>query len=151
MEGQMARKAKTRKLTRRDAVAMLGAGTVLGVARTPLTAAKEVVQPDHPSCDVPAQVATYKRSNNLAIVSVSCCDETKNALLVGVQEPTGTRKPTPRGKTHLKPLEYRLNNDNLLEYCFMMWGISAAQAQQLFETMPKQFDLQVDKRGAAAK
>ena len=145
----MAKKAKTRKLTRRDAVAMLGAGTVLGVARAPLTAATPGGQQDHPSCDVPALVATYKRSSNLAILSVSCCEETKNALLVGVQEPTGTRQPTTRGKSHLKPLQHRLNNDNLLEYCFMMWGISATQAQQLFTTMAAQMDLQVDKRNGS--
>ena len=123
----MARKAKTRKLTRRDAVALLGAGTVLGVARTPLTATPiEAVQQD-PSCNDPAQVATYTRSNFEAIVSFSCCQETKNALLAGVEDPKG--KPNNRGKAHLKPLQNRLNTDNLLEYLFHDLGHQRGASQ----------------------
>ena len=144
----MARKPKTTKLTRRDAVAMLGAGTVLGVARTPLTMA-QTSQVQHPSCDTPALVATYQGGAAQAVVSLTCCEETKNALLVGVQEPGGKRMPTKRGKMHLQPLEYRLNNDNLLEYCFMIWGISGEQAKQLFDTVPKQFKL--EGRGGSPK
>ena len=146
----MARKAKTGKLTRRDAVAMLGAGTVLGVARTPPSMG-EGAQGDH--CDEGvAKVGTYKTSNALALVSFSCCVETKNALLVGVKEPGETPVPTQRGKKHLQPLKVRLNNDHLLEYCFMIWGITGEQALRLFAEIPKQVGLQVDKRdGPAAK
>ena len=144
----MAKKAKTRKLTRRDAVTLLGAGTVMGVARTPLATAGEVVQKD-PKCDNPCVAETYSKGSVQLLVSYSCCEETRNAIFVGVQDPKG--KPNQRGKDHLKPVQTRLNYDTLLEYCFMIWGIDEAQAKVLFNVVPKTLDISVDKRGPAAK
>ena len=84
-----------------------------------------------------AQVVTYKRSNALALVSFSCCEETKNALLVGVKERTESVSQPHAARSTSKPLKDRLNNDNLLEYCFMIWGITEKQALQLFADDPE--------------
>ena len=69
----------------------------------------EAVQVAHPSCDTPAQVVTYGEERaRLALVSLSCCDETKNALLVGVEEPNGRADQTRQ--EHLQPLQDRLTS-----------------------------------------
>jgi hypothetical protein len=134
----MARKA-TRKLTRRDAVALLGAGTVMSTARTVSGSAPE--PQNEAACNSDAVVVTYKSGNNQALLSYSCCNETLNAVLVGVAEPR--RNPTVRGKTHLKKLRDELVAANLLEYCFMIWGLKGDQAQSLLKAMPTQLGLEI--------
>jgi hypothetical protein len=139
----MARRTTSRKLTRRDAVALLGAGTVIGAVRTAPAASRAVAQGDI-SCDTPAVVGTLGRGSRLGLFSYSCCEETKNALLVGVQEKN--RKPTERGKAHLVGLQERLRYDNLEEYCFMLWGLNQEQAIQLAKTLPQQMGFEPAKR-----
>ena len=131
----MARKPTTRKLTRRDAVALMGAGTVMAAVRTGPAAAAETVQGSVP-CGKPAQTATLSKGGRQAIASLSCCDETKNAILVGVQEPN---KTTSKGaKAHLGPIRDRLVTDKLEEYCFMIWGLDQKEATALYENTWKQ-------------
>jgi hypothetical protein len=136
----MARKG-TKTLKRREALALMGAGTVMAAVR-PAAAAVEVQGGN--ACNKPAEVGTYRRSGMQAVVSFSCCEETLNALLVGVEEPK--RAPKPRGKTHLKPLRDRLVTDNLEEYCFMIWGLKEEQARSLYDSIPKQVGMEPDKR-----
>jgi hypothetical protein len=133
----MAKKSSGRRITRRDAITLIGAGAISG------TASPAEAQPPHPSCDHPGAVTHYKKSANNAIVSLTCCEETKNAILVGVEEQG--KKATLRGKTHLKPLRDRLINDQLLEYCFMLWGLDQKQAQSLFDRLPKELGLELEK------
>ena len=139
----MAKTRSPRGISRRDAVALLGAGTVLGTMGAEAEATTPVAAQPHPSCDDPMVVDPLQTGTGtpprLGLLSYSCCDETKNALLVGVEEPM--RKPTNRGKTHLKPLQTRLSQDNLEEYCFMIWGLSEAQVKTLRSTVTKQFGL----------
>jgi hypothetical protein len=131
----MAKKTTARKLTRRDVV-VLGAGTVVAAMRSTPASAQ-----DHPSCDSPSVVETLAgRSRGKprnVLVSYSCCEETKNAILVGVEEPKA--QPTRRGKDHLKPLQTRLNYDALEEYCFMIWGLDEEQAKQMSAATVKMF------------
>jgi hypothetical protein len=119
---------------------MLSAGTMIGVVRP----APAGGQPKDPSCETPAQVGTYRRGSRQAIISYSCCDETRNAVLVGVAEPQ--RQPTQRGRNHLQPLRNRLTVDKLDEYCFMIWGLDEKQVKMLFESVPSQ--LLMEKRDA---
>jgi hypothetical protein len=136
----MAKTRSPRGISRRDAVALLGAGTVLGTIGADVEAAAPGAVQDHPSCDKPMVVDALQRGigtpPRLALVSYSCCDETRNAVLVGVEEPM--RKPTSRGKAHLKPLQTRLSQDNLEEYCFMIWGLSEEQVMTLRATVTKE-------------
>jgi hypothetical protein len=134
----MTRKA-TGKLTRRDAVALLGAGTVMSTVRTVSGSAPEP-QSDA-ACNSDAVVVTYKSGNNQALLSYSCCNETLNAMLVGVAEPR--RAPTGRGKKHLKKLRDELVAANLEEYCFMIWGLKEEQAKSLSKSVPTQIGLEI--------
>ena len=131
----MARKPTTRKLTRRDAVALIGAGTVVAAMRPTPAAAGGAAQGGIP-CSKPAQTATLSKGNRQAIAALSCCEETRNAILVGIQEP---KKTTSKGaKAHLGPIRDRLVTDNLEEYCFMIWGLDEKEATALYETTWKQ-------------
>jgi len=136
----MAKTRSPRGISRRDAVALLGAGTVLSTIGAEAEATTPAAAQPHPSCDDPMVVDALQTGTGtpprLGLLSYSCCDETKNALLVGVEEPM--RKPTNRGKTHLKPLQTRLSQDNLEEYCFMIWGLSEAQVKTLRSTVSKE-------------
>ena len=129
----MARKA-TRKLTRREAVTLLGTGAVVGTGSTATSGAAG--QPKHPSCDQVADVKAYRNRSQQALVGYTCCDETKNAILVGVDDPA--HNPTSRGKAHLKKWQGELKTANLLEYCFMVWGLDEAQIKTLLASFPKQ-------------
>jgi hypothetical protein len=144
----MARKPTTRKLTRRDAVALMGAGTVMAAVRTPPVAAAEGAQGPVP-CSKPAQTATLSKGSRQAIASLSCCEETRNAILVGVQEP---QKTTSKGaKAHLGPIRDRLVADNLEEYCFMIWGLDEKEATSLYEGTWKQMGFERTTRGTSKK
>jgi hypothetical protein len=143
----MARKPTTRKLTRRDAVALLGAGTVMAAVHPAAPAAEAAgaeAQGGGIACDKPGQVGTFGRGNHQALASFSCCEETRNAILVGVGEPK--RQPNTRGKGHLKPLRDRLVVDNLEEYCFMIWGLNEQQARDLYTKVPRDMGYEAVKR-----
>lgn len=129
----MAKKSNARRITRRDAITLIGVGAISGVPRT--AAARYSPPPEHPQCNNPAIVSQYRKGTTEAIASFSCCEETKNAVLVGVAEPG--RAATALGKKHLLPLQTRLDNSQLLEYCFMMWGLKEEEAKNLYQTVPK--------------
>jgi hypothetical protein len=125
----MAKKSSGRRITRRDAITLIGAGAISG------TASPAEAQPPHPSCDHPGAVTHTRRAPTTQSSSLTCCEETKNAILVGVEEQG--KKATLRGKTHLKPLMDRLVNDQLLEYCFMLWGLDQKQANRYSTGYPR--------------
>jgi hypothetical protein len=138
MEEQMPKKPTTAQITRRDAVAMLGAGPLMGVVRPARQGSTVPGRPD-PSCKDPADVTTFSNGTRDAFISYSCCFETKNAVLTGVEEP-GYRA-TPTGKAHLAPVRDRLIADRLDEYCYMIWGLSKEQVQELSKLVPERFKL----------
>jgi hypothetical protein len=135
----MARQA-TRKVTRRQAVALLGAGTVMStVGAAP--GSGEALPQGGLACNDVAIVNTYRTGNSQALVSYSCCAETLNAVLAGVEEPK--HRPTGPGKKHLKPLRDQLVSASLLEYCFMIWGLKKEQADGLAKSVPMQLGLEI--------
>jgi hypothetical protein len=131
-------KQATRKVTRRQAVALLGAGTVMSTLGTVPGSGEE--PPQGLSCNDLAAVHTYKSGNSQALVSLSCCAETLNAVLAGVEEPK--HRPTGPGKKHLKPLRDQLVASSLEEYCFMIWGLKKEQADGLSKSVPTQLGLE---------
>jgi hypothetical protein len=139
----MAKQPTTTKLTRRAAVALMGAGTVAAAVKAAPAKAAEGMQGKQ-ECGTPALVETLGKGNRQAIASFSCCDETRNALLAGVEEPK--IRPRPTGKAHLRPLRDRLTSDNLEEYCFMIWGLDEKQARSLYDTVPQQMGFERTKR-----
>ncbi len=139
----MAKQAKTRKPVRRAAVARKGAGTAAaGVRAAPRKRGKS--SHGDLSCNEPALVFTYSSGGRLALVSYSCCQETRHAVFAGVGKPA--KFPRPSGKKHLRPLRAGLERDNLEEYCFMMWGLNEEQARTLSASVPEQVGFTRDAR-----
>jgi len=139
----MARERTSKRLTRRDAVALLGAGTVFGTVRLESRHAGDFLQAGK-ECKDPAKVlkltaGTGKKARQILFVD-SCCSETKNAILVGVEDPG--KKATKLGKTHLAPVQRDLNAANLEEYCFMVWGLDEAQVKAMYDMVPTRLKLQ---------
>ncbi len=139
----MAKQAKTRKPARRAAVARKGADTAAaGVRAAPRKRGKS--SHDDLKCAEPARVFPYSSGGRLALVSFSCCEETRHAVFAGV----GKRGKSPReiGKKHLRPLRTSLERDKLEEYCFMTWGLNEEQARTLSESVPEQMGFTPDAR-----
>lgn len=139
----MAKSSKTRKISRRTAVVMMGAGTLLASRGRASGRTRQPGKPRPDRCVDPAIVVPYEfqlgGQTHHAMLAATCCSESQNAILVGVEE--AGRKPRPSGKSHLKPLTDRLNMDKLDEYCFMVWGLTEAQMNQMREVMPKTLGL----------
>jgi len=140
----MARKHTAKRLTRRDAVALLGAGTVFGTVRLESRHAGDFMQSGKDACKELAKVqklssGTGKNVRQVLFVD-SCCSETKNAILVGVEDPG--KKTTPNGKIHLAPVQRDLKAATLEEYCFMVWGLDEAQVKAMRDMVPTQLKLQ---------
>jgi hypothetical protein len=137
----MAKKRSSRKITRRDAVTMLGAAAVLGGARGKAEAAESAVQ--GLPCAGVAEVSEFDMVVNgktrLAMMANACCGESRTAVLAGTEVPR--HKPSANTKSHLKRLTDTLQTATLDEYCFMIWGLSEAQALSLYKTMPERLAL----------
>jgi hypothetical protein len=124
---------KNRKISRRNMVALLGSGVVVGVALDGEDAAAGL------PCDQPCDVFEYTTGTGsktrTALVSGSCCKHTRTLIMKG---PGGLNQ---QGTAHLKPLRNTLNRVTLEEYCYMTWGLDEGQVRQLQEYTQKQFGL----------
>jgi hypothetical protein len=131
----MARRPTAKRITRRNAVALLGAGAVMAATRP------EPVRAQKPSkeCAAQAPVRRYGQPTRRYLMADTCCEESRNAVLVGVEEPSF--KPTQTGKMHLKALHMALLQEKLAEYCVMIWGLTEAQVNQIRAEVPKQLNL----------
>lgn len=136
----MAKSSKAKKITRRDAVVLLGAGAIAAHGQ-PASARTQSSQkppkagrPDR--CGKPATVEPYQFTTSdgqvhQAMLAATCCGESRNAVFVGVGK-SGT-SVSGGGPGHLKPMTDRLEVDQLDEYCFMIWGLTEAQVNQTRE------------------
>jgi hypothetical protein len=144
----MAKSSKAKKITRRDAVVLLGAGAIAAHGK-PASAHAQTSQkppkagrPDR--CGKPATVEPYEfktsdGQTHQAMLAATCCGESRNAVFVGVGK-TGTGVSTG-GPNHLKPMTDRLEVDQLDEYCFMIWGLTQQQSDLMRESAPKTLGL----------
>ena len=144
----MAKSSKSKKISRRDAVVLLGAGAL--VARGKRASASKSAdaqqsggRPDR--CKGDAIVVPYEfrigSEVHQAMLAYTCCRESQNAILVGVAEPQKT--VSNNGQRHLKPMTDRLKVDRLDEYCFMIWGLTEQQAKSLQESSTKTLGLEL--------
>ena len=143
----MAKSSKARKMSRRDAVVLLGASALVARGKRASAAkADGAQQPGRPDrCKGDAIVVPYEfrigSEVHQAMLAYTCCRESQNAILVGVAEPQKT--VSGNGQRHLKPMTDRLKVDRLDEYCFMIWGLTETQAKQLQESSTKTLGLQL--------
>ena len=146
----MAKSSKTKKITRRDAVVLLGAGALAAhgqpaSARTQKPSSPPKPKPGRPDrCGKPAVVEPYEfrtsdGQTHQAMLAATCCGESRTAVLVGVARPGIS--VSAGGPAHLKPLTDRLEVDQLDEYCFMIWGLTEQQANMLRESAPNTLGL----------
>lgn len=142
----MAKSSKSRKISRRDAVVLLGTGVLVARGKGASARRAEGAQqpPGRPDrCKDDAVVVPYEfrigSEVHQAMLAFTCCRESQNAILVGVAEPQKT--VSNNGQRHLKPMTERLKVDRLDEYCFMIWGLTDAQNKMLLESMPKTLGL----------
>ena len=142
----MGRNPTAKRVTRREAVALIGAGAVFGT-RPKAARARERVQGRGP-CDYDATVDEQTRSGpppHTKIMFVnSCCSETKNAILAGVAHPQ--TKPTQAGQKHLKPLQDKLDTVALAEYVYMIWGLTGGDVERLNALIPKELGIDISKK-----
>lgn len=144
----MAKSSKSKKITRRDAVVLLGAGA-LAAHGTPASARTQQTQkppksgrPDRcgkPAVVIPYEFKTSDGQTHQAMLAQTCCGESQNAVFVGVGKPG--KNVTVGGPGHLKPMTDRLEVDQLDEYCFMIWGLTEAQVNQARETTTQTLNL----------
>ena len=136
----MAKKRSSGKITRRDAVTMLGAGAVLGGVRGKSEAAETLAQ--GPPCSTPATVREFDiivgGKPRLAMLADTCCEESRTAVLAGT---VGGKQPTQNTRSHLKTLTDTLGRETLDEYCFMIWGLDRGQVNMLYSTVPERLAL----------
>ena len=141
----MAKKRSSGKITRRDAVTMLGAGAMLGGVCGNSEGAETLAQ--GPPCSMPANVTEFDivvgGKTRLAMLADTCCEESQTAILAGTE--VAGRKPTPNTKTHLKRLTDRLQASTLDEYCFMIWGLSQADVKSLYAMLPERLKMSARK------
>ena len=138
----MAKSSKAKKITRRDAVVLLGASAIAAHGK-PASARTQSPQKPSPKsgrpdrCGQPAVVTPYQFTTSdgqvhQAMLAHTCCDESRNAVFVGVGKPG--KGVSAGGPGHLKPMTDRLAVDQLDEYCFMIWGLTEVQVNQARET-----------------
>lgn len=120
------------KISRRKAVAMLGAGTVIGAVLPDDTRALPMMQGGD-ACKTAARAVRYSSGTRRVLLVDSCCSETRNNILAGVGGPPSV----PQGKAHLKEVVDNLRlattnaSETLEEYCFMLWGLTEKQLQYM--------------------
>jgi hypothetical protein len=135
----MAKRKKTAagKLSRRQMVMLLGSGVVFaGTVKGEEFAAEAQGNP----CSA-VTPATAIVGNRMLLVANPCCAEgfeMVHASFGGAPAKSAT-------KEHLKTFHEALNaakqQDQLLEYCVMMWGLTEPQAKDLSNRMKEQYNL----------
>ena len=130
----MARRPTTTRITRRDAVVLLGAGAVAGATRTVPVRAQQPKPPKE--CQDEADVRRYGQPTRRYLVADTCCEESRTAILLAVEEQN--HKPTINGKKHFKALRQALVEEKLAEYCVMVWGLDMEQVKTLRQQIPFQ-------------
>jgi hypothetical protein len=146
-------KSRTKKLSRRELVTMLGSGVVFigtGGRKTveaqtnAKTTAKVTKQPPPPpspnSCQTVVPFKGRAGTGNDAhtiLMANPCCKEGVSVFFSGFDK---VGKPT---KEHLTSFASLLNasKDELLEYCVMVWGLKGPEQTDLVKAMQERYKM----------
>jgi hypothetical protein len=133
-------KSTTRKLSRRQAVTLLGSGVVMlrpGAGEEPVTAATAdacaAVQP----IKGPLGTATSSGVSRAVVLGNPCCQEGMEAFFTGFNHVKGNTK------AHLKDFAAALQDSRgeLEEYCVMVWGLKKEDSDHLREEMQARYTM----------
>jgi len=116
------------RISRREIVGLLGSGIV---ARVVLSTGE--VQLSAADCNSPADVAVYKanvptgKPPQKVLFCRTCCKVTKSVIDAGAGSLSSS------GQKHIGPVKTQVaaNEQFLLEYVFMMWGLSESEVRRL--------------------
>jgi hypothetical protein len=124
-------KTRTKKLTRREMVVLLGSGVLVASAGEPAEAqgaACRVVSPNKGS----------GKGSNMVLSGDPCCRDSVAVFLNGMTTNLGGSV-----KANLKPLAdaLRANQKNLLEYSVMIWGLKEEERDAIMKIYQERFAL----------
>lgn len=136
------RPAKTRTLSRRQMVILLGSGGVLGALGEGGRVDLEASPPQKECRDVvpfrgSAPGGRGVTKNQLVLIADPCCVDSIDAVMNGI-DAQATRS---EAKGHLKALRTELaaSREQLLEYSVMIWGLKEDQKNALLETLKTRY------------
>jgi hypothetical protein len=126
-------KSTTRKLSRREMVALLGSGVVLATA-----GGTEVEAQGNPCAAVRPAKGTFTTPSGpprTVLVGDPCCKEGLDAFF------DGYKNMKSGDKVHLKDFAEALdkNRSELLEYCVMIWGLNKEESARVADDMKTRY------------
>lgn len=129
------KKSKTKKLSRRQMVVLLGTGGVF--AGTGIGTGDRVEAKAGPCNAVKPSRGTGK-GQQLVLMADPCCQEGLKIFRKGFQN-----IKEKAIKEHLKEFDTALgaNQGQLLEYCVMVWGLTEDERGALMETMRSRYQM----------
>lgn len=139
-------KSTTRKLSRRQMVALLGSGVVLvRVGGADVEAQGNPCEPVRPFKGT--LTSTGGGPARSVVAADPCCVEGLEAFFGGYNNMKSSQK------AHLKDFADALTESRgeLLEYCVMVWGLTKADSTQVANQMKERYQLKEYKKAAPAK
>jgi len=129
-------KSTTRKLSRREMVALLGSGVVL--ARAGSADVEAQGNPCDPVRPAKGTLSTSSGPTRSVLVGDPCCEEGMSAFFDGYKNMTTAKQ------AHLKDFAEALekNRAELLEYCVMIWGLTKADSARIADDMRSRYRTQ---------
>ncbi len=87
------------------------------------------------------------QDHRMVLVANTCCVDGFNIVNAGFGKGPTKGKSQDHLKTFHDTLTRAKNDDLLLEYCVMMWGLTEKQSKDLFTKMKEQYNLQEAPKG----
>jgi hypothetical protein len=133
-------KEKPRKLSRRQMVVLLGSGAMFAGAAGAENA--EALPPPEAACRPvkPAQAQmTTPKGVRTVVMADPCCSEGYSVFLNGIA------KANPKARKDLQAFATALNKmsteGQMLEYCVMIWGLTAEAKEKIVQRMVEDYSL----------
>jgi len=132
-------KTKTKKLTRREMVVLLGSGVLVATTGEPAEA-------QGPACRTVSPSRGTGSSKNLILSGDPCC---KDSLAVFLKGMGMTSTVTGAAKANLKPLADALkaSENDLLEYSVMLWGLKKEERDAIMKVYEERYVLKPYRAG----
>lgn len=132
-------KTKTKKLTRREMVVLLGSGVLVATTGEPAEA-------QGPACRVVSPNRGTGSSKNMILSGDPCCKDSLAVFLKGMGMPSNV---SGAAKANLKPLADALkaSENDLLEYSVMLWGLKKDERDAFMKDVQERYALREYKKG----